>query len=137
MEMSNFELALSVALEAHRGQKDEKGHEHIRHVLRVVSAVPEGDAEIVALLHDVAEKSTISLQRLREFGFAPEIVAAVDAMTRRDGETYESFVKRAAANNLARPVKLADLRDNLRRERAAGGDGGKYRAALGLLGEAD
>ena len=33
-------------------------------------------------------------------------------MTKRDGEDYEAFVRRAAANPIGRRVKLADLDDN-------------------------
>jgi hypothetical protein len=40
-------------------------------------------------------------------------VAAVDALTRRDDETYDAFIARLAGNPLAARVKLADLEDNL------------------------
>ncbi len=33
-------------------------------------------------------------------------------MTKREGEDYEAFIRRAGANPIARRVKLADLRDN-------------------------
>lgn len=46
-------------------------------------------------------------------GLAEDLVAAVDAMTRREGETYAAFVDRAARHPIARTVKAADLRDNL------------------------
>ena len=42
-----------------------------------------------------------------------EILAALDCLTRRKDETYEQFITRAAANPLARKVKLADLKDNM------------------------
>jgi len=37
----------------------------------------------------------------------------VDALTKREGEAYDKQVNRAAANALAREVKLADLEDNM------------------------
>lgn len=135
--MALFEQALSIAVEAHRGQTDKDGKEYVRHVLRVAGAVDEGDQQIVALLHDVVEDTELTLDDLLDRRFPRHIVDAVDAMTRRDGEDYFDFVRRAASNPLARPVKVADLRDNLRKSADAGSTqrGEKYRKALQMLGE--
>ena len=65
----------------------------------------------------------------------PAVLAAVDALTRRGGESYEKLVMRAGANPLAKAVKLADLRDNLAVTERTGGDGEKYRIGLRLLEE--
>jgi hypothetical protein len=40
-------------------------------------------------------------------------VQAVDCLTRREEESYDDRVARAAANPIARRVKLADLEDNM------------------------
>lgn len=131
-----IEKALEIAADAHRGQADKDGKEYIRHVLRVMMSVEEGDQQIVAILHDVIEKSGYTLTDLKASGFSARILDAVDAISRRNGEDFEGFVKRAAANELARPVKIADLRDNLRQAEDTGAvDGGiKYRQALAILG---
>jgi hypothetical protein len=52
------------------------------------------------------------LDRLRAEGFSDHIITALDSVTKREGEDYETFVRRAAANSIGRQVKLADLRDN-------------------------
>jgi len=39
-------------------------------------------------------------------------LTAIDALTRREGEDYEAFVRRAGANPIARRVKIADVTDN-------------------------
>ena len=39
-------------------------------------------------------------------------VAGVDAVTRREAESYEEFVLRAKADPIGRRVKWADLQDN-------------------------
>jgi hypothetical protein len=49
---------------------------------------------------------------LRDEGFSDQIIAALDAVTKREGEDYEDFARRAAANPIGRNVKLADLADN-------------------------
>jgi hypothetical protein len=55
----------------------------------------------------------VTLDDLRAEGFSDEVVAAVDHVTRRDGETYEAFIERIAPHALARRVKIADLEDNM------------------------
>jgi hypothetical protein len=50
---------------------------------------------------------------LIEEGFSQTIVDAVLSVTRRDGESYENFVKRAAENPIGRVVKLRDIEDNI------------------------
>ena len=70
-------------------------------------------ARVVAVLHDVVEDSSFDLGFLEDEGFGPEIVGAVDALTRREGESYEAFLERLSANGLALRVKMADIRDNL------------------------
>jgi hypothetical protein len=71
------------------------------------------DEKIVGILHDVVEKNSLwSIRRLEGEGFKSTIIEAVDAMTRRAGESYDDFVSRAAANPISRTVKMADLTDN-------------------------
>lgn len=110
---ADLESAISIAVEAHAGQTDKGGAPYILHPLRVMFAV-EGEAErIVAVLHDVCEDCPEwSLQRLESIGFAPEIIRALDAVTKREGETYEAFVARAAQDPIGRVVKRADVLDN-------------------------
>lgn len=38
---------------------------------------------------------------------------AVLSVTRQEGETYDEYMLRAAANPIEREVKLADLEDNM------------------------
>jgi hypothetical protein len=68
---------------------------------------------MVAVLHDVVEDSDWTLERLRAEGFPPDVLLALDHLTRRTGEGYEDFIERVSRNALAQTVKIADLRDNL------------------------
>ena len=71
------------------------------------------DERIVAVLHDVVEDCPgWTFDRLRDEGFSGEVIAALDSVTKRKGEDYDDFVRRAAANPIGRNVKLADLTDN-------------------------
>ena len=132
--MNHIDHAISVALVAHEGQTDKIGRSYFEHCRRVADAVHGVEAKVVAYLHDVVEKGRgWTFDRLREEGFSPEVVSAVDAMTRRDGEDWADFVQRAGANALARPVKQADLEDNLAQRQTLGEDGTTYQEALALL----
>jgi hypothetical protein len=69
------------------------------------------DERIAAVLHDVVEDAPVPLSAIR-IGYGDDVADAVDALTRRDGEDYDSFIERCGANEIARVVKLADLDDN-------------------------
>lgn len=140
--MSTLERALAIALEAHAGQTDKGGAPYVTHPLRMMAGMPDGEAQIVALLHDVVEKSDWTLARLRDEGFADVVLAGVDALTRRDGENEAAFVERAKSDALGRIVKRADLLDNIARTEAfrtadAEARLQRYRASLAALERED
>jgi len=108
-----LEDAIAHAARAHRGQVDKGGQPYILHVLRVMLRQTEETARIVAVLHDVLEDTPETLDGLSAAGYSEQICAALDCLTRREGEPYEEMIERVAANRLARQVKLADLADNL------------------------
>jgi len=133
--MTMLHEAAKIAEQAHRGQKDKTGGPYIEHIRRVAEAVETLDEKTVAYLHDVVEKGQgWTLARLEAAGFSVGIVAAVDALTRRLDESEQGFICRAASNPVARPVKLADLKDNLWQAHQAGLSPEKYETGLYLLG---
>src|SRR3954464_7506418 len=106
-------IAAVIAERAHDGQTDRFGACLADHVREVASAVAP-DAQSVAWLHDVFEHTDIALQALRREGLTPLEEGALDLLTRRDGEEYETYTLRIAfapgdAGCLARRVKQADL----------------------------
>jgi (p)ppGpp synthase/HD superfamily hydrolase len=111
--MSTLERAIAIAADGHAGVTDKGGAPYILHPLRMMLSLSSPDERIVAVLHDVCEDCEgWTLNRLRDEGFSPHIIAALDSVTKRDGEDYEAFTLRAAANPVGRRVKLADLADN-------------------------
>ena len=132
--MSTLEHALAIAEVAHRGQTDNAGRPFIEHLRRVAGRVDTLDGKVVAYLHDLLEKGEDwSRPRLEREGFGPAVVSAVEAMTKREGEDYAAFVRRAATNPLARAVKRADLEDNLAQTRETGAPTQKYEQGLEIL----
>ncbi|MBB4292571.1 (p)ppGpp synthase/HD superfamily hydrolase [Rhizobium leguminosarum] len=132
--MQHLDHAIQIALEADEGQADKTERPFFEHCQRVALLVSGEERRTVAYLHDVVEKgSRWTLDRLREEGFPPAIISAVDALTRRPDEPNDDFVRRAASNPLALPVKQADLEDNLRQAEQAGKKTEKYQHRLNLL----
>ncbi|MSU92017.1 guanosine-3',5'-bis(diphosphate) 3'-pyrophosphohydrolase [Rhodobacteraceae bacterium 2CG4] len=82
---------------------------------------------ILGLLHDSVEDGYLPKALLK-------IWPALDAITRREDETYAAYIERVAANPAATRVKICDLKHNLTR---GGGPGPslekRYRTALARL----
>ena len=105
--------AARIAAQAHEKQVDKAGEAYVLHPMRLALRCRTDAERIVALLHDVVEDSPMTLEGLAEEGFPPEILAGIDGMTRREGESYEAFINRAAQNPLSAYVKRLDLEDNV------------------------
>ena len=108
-----LEKALRIAVEAHTGQVDKAGKPYIFHPLRVCTRCFTDEEKIVALLHDTIEDTTVMAEELLAAGFPVNIVDAILSVSRREGESYEDFTRRAGQNPLGRVVKLHDLEDNM------------------------
>jgi (p)ppGpp synthase/HD superfamily hydrolase len=138
--MSTLERAIAIAAEAHAGQVDKAGAPYVLHPLRMMLRMASNDERIVAVLHDVCEDCPgWTMERLRGEGFPERLIEALRSVTKRDGEDYEAFVRRAAANRIGRQVKLADLHDNCDLSRIAAPSErdferiDKYRRAIDLI----
>lgn len=104
--------AEAIARTAHRGQVDKAGYPYADHPARVAAQLAGDDvAMTVGWLHDVVEDTSVTLSALAD-EFPPEVVRAVDALTRRSGEAPEHYYARVKSDPLALRVKLADLADN-------------------------
>lgn len=106
------EKALEVATVAHKGQKDKAGKDYITHPIAVAEMVEGDEEKCAAYLHDVLEDTCVTEAELRK-EFGDVITDAVVALTRRPGEKYFDFVRRAGENKIARAVKIADLTHNM------------------------
>lgn len=119
--MSDLDRALEIALVAHSGDTDKADEAYIRHPLRVMQSMDTETERIVALLHDVVEDSEYTLDDIEQ-KFNEDIRNAVDCLTKdedkrkeMDDTKYylEEFIPDAAANDIARKVKRADIEDNM------------------------
>lgn len=108
--------AIALAVESHKRQVDKAGQPYILHPLRVMLMLDAEDKRIAAVLHDTVEDCGLELGLIKH-RFGAKIAEAVDALTRREDESYMDFIERCGANDIARAVKWADLCDNMKLER--------------------
>ena len=107
-----IDIALAISKKAHAGQVDKAGVDYIQHPLYVASQVETEQEKAVALLHDVIEDSNITAVDLLASGLPNEVVTAVQILTKKKGQSYQEYLEKVKTNDLARVVKLADLKHN-------------------------
>ena len=117
--MNIIDAAIGLACKAHAGQLDKAGQPYILHPLRLMLKFAGEPERIVAVLHDVVEDGGITLAELEQLGVPSSAVEAIDALTKRFGESYEDFILRLSVNGLARKIKIEDIKDNLDMSRLA------------------
>lgn len=115
--LSQIELSLSIATEAHKNQVDKAGMPYIEHPKRVSTACKTDTQKAAALLHDVLEDTPTTAQDLLAQGVEKRIVEIVQLLTRPQGVSYMNYVKTLAKDPDARAIKMADLTDNMNLER--------------------
>ena len=124
--MATLERAIEIAARAHAGARDKAGSPYILHPLRLMFAVSTPEQRMAAVLHDVVEDTPVTLEQLRAEGFPDEVLGAVDALTKRPGESRLAAAARAVRHPVARVVKLADVEDNMDLGRIANPGPGDY-----------
>lgn len=112
-----LEKAIEIAVEAHRGQLDKSGKIYILHPMRVMLRGRNETEMIVGILHDTVEDTPVTIDMLRKEGFAKDILAALECVTKQENEDYGHFIERILKNPLATQVKLYDIEDNMNRDR--------------------
>lgn len=136
-----LEDAIAFTARAHAGQVDKAGAPYILHPLRVMLRMHTPESRLAAVLHDIIEDTPYTAEDLRRFNCPEEVIEAVLALSRREGEDYFTFARRAGANAIACPVKIADLEDNMDMTRLPNPTEqdrarlARYREALTLLRE--
>lgn len=115
--MTDIPRAVRIAMNVHEGAVDKDGKPYILHPLRVMAHCGElgENYACAAVLHDVCEDGNIDVLTLSHaYEFNDDVVAAVDALTRRDAETYLDYLRRCRNNPIAKAVKVCDLQDDMR-----------------------
>ncbi len=118
--MDIIDLALSIAVEAHAGQKDRDGEAYILHPLQVGLMGATDEERCAGFLHDVLEDTPVTAQELLERGIPTGVVKALELLTHRKGTPYTDYVQNIidSHNPIALNVKYHDLQHNYARGKA-------------------
>lgn len=111
--------ALRLAYAAHHGQTDTSGLPYIFHPYHLAEQMTDEVSACVALLHDVAEDTSVTIEEL-EREFPREVTEVLRLLTHRPGTDYFDYVRAIKTNPVAVKVKLADLAHNSDETRFAG-----------------
>ena len=109
---SETKKALKLCFEAHKNQLDKSGMPYVFHPFHLAEQMDTEEATVVALLHDVVEDTDYTLEDLKNMGFSEAVISAIALLTHEEGAEYMDYVKKIKNNEIARKVKLADLKHN-------------------------
>ena len=132
-------LAMKIAFEAHKEQRDKSGMPYIYHPMHLAEQMVDEATACVALLHDVVEDTDITFEALAREGFTAEIIEALKLLTHDVTVPYMEYVTAVKQNRIAKAVKLADLEHNSDLSRLDTVDEkavqrvAKYKTAIALL----
>ncbi len=104
--------ALKLCFEAHKDQLDKSSLPYVFHPFHLAEQMDTEEATVVALLHDVVEDTNYTLEDLKNMGFSEAVISAIALLTHEEGAEYMDYVKKIKCNEIARKVKLADLKHN-------------------------
>ena len=104
--------ALKLCFEAHKDQVDKSGLPYVFHPFHLAEQMQDEDTTVVALLHDVAEDTELTLDRIAELDFGEKVMTALALLTHAKEVPYMDYLRAIKPNPIARTVKLADLRHN-------------------------
>ena len=107
-----IEIALSLAINKHRGQRDSDGAPYILHLIRVMMRCRDPEAKQAGVLHDILEDTQTNVQELVSAGIDPQVIEAVKRLTHAPGIPYVQYIESLSMDPIATEVKLADLEDN-------------------------
>ncbi len=129
-DLGMIEKALELAERAHATQKRDDGDPYVIHPIRAARFLMEemdehnSDVVVAALLHDVVEDTTVTLEEVRD-QFGGTVAALVDSVTRPRAATeieeekrtskplmYQHTIEHGSQETIR--IKAADIVDNMR-----------------------
>ena len=111
--MNTYNFALELATRAHYGQYDKGGYPYIEHSIRVANNFTDPVLKTIAILHDTLEDTWLTKEIIEKL-FGSSMATYVDALTRREDESYSEYIDRIInTSTYACKVKITDLEDNM------------------------
>ena len=120
--------AVNIMFEAHKDDIDKGGYPYVFHPFYLATKLDGENETCVALLHDVIEDhgDKYSFEYLKKEGFNKEIIDALRLLTYEREIPYMDYIANIAKNNVAKVVKIEDLKHNLDIRRTSGEKAKKY-----------
>lgn len=112
MQLDFVKVAYEIADKAHKGQFDKAGANYINHPVTVAGFVDTPEEKAAAYLHDTLEDTDVTADDLRIAGIPENVVNAVEILTHEKSKDYFDYLKLVKSNDIAKAVKLADLKHN-------------------------
>ncbi len=103
--------AMIIAYNAHHGQLDKSGVPYIFHPFNLAEQMTDEITVCSALLHDVAEDTSVTIEEL-EKDFPAEVTDALKLLTHDKNTDYLDYIRKISTNPVAKAVKAADLKHN-------------------------
>lgn len=105
-------LAKYISKIVHKGQVDKGNIDYFSgHIQTVVDTVRTNNEKIVAYLHDSIKDTNLDLNSLNN-AFDKEIIEAISIITKDKKIDYIKYIESVKSNQLAKGVKIADLKNN-------------------------
>lgn len=115
MSESTEKSKATFVYERHKGQRDKAGESYYyAHLTPVALSVPN-ELMYAALAHDILEDTDTTVDDLRQAGFADREIAAIEAVTKTDDDSFNSYVEKVQRNPDAVVIKVADVMNNISR----------------------
>ena len=120
--------AVNIMFEAHKEDFDKGGYPYVFHPFYLATKVDGENETCVALLHDVVEDhgDKYSFEYLKKEGFNKEIIDALKLLTHKKDVPYMDYIVEISKNNIAKKVKIEDLKHNMDSRRTSGEKAKKY-----------
>lgn len=127
--------ACNIMFEAHKNDIDKGGYPYVFHPFYLATQMDDEYSTCVALLHDVIEDhgDLYSFDSLTEAGFFVCVIDALKCLTHDSSIPYMDYIKHLANNQIAKKVKIADLKHNLDSSRTNVKKASKYKLYLEAL----
>lgn len=131
--------AMKISFDAHKEQVDKSGIPYVFHLFHLAEQMTDEITVAAALLHDVVEDTPITFDYLKEQGVPEKVINALKLLTHKDDVPYLEYVEKLKDNEIAKQVKLADLKHNSDLTRLNKVDEKalvrveKYKKAIGIL----
>lgn len=109
-------FAMKLAYKAHEGQIDKAGVPYVFHPIHLAEQMKTETECIVALLHDVVEDTDVTIEQLQEI-FPKDVTDAIKLLTHNKDEDYMEYIEKIKNNDIAKKVKLADIKHNSEQRR--------------------